>query len=115
MTALILDPNAIRDIRPLVMTAGGKIQVVPAQVYRDTTIQERALLGAREALYCLPTHELVQWLSGAIGGRRAIEIGAGNGVLSAALGITATDNKLQSRADIIAHYKALGQATITYG
>src|SRR5271170_675184 len=45
--------------------------------------------------YGLPTIELVEYLKELIGGRSAIEIGAGNGDLGRHLGIPMTDSRLQ--------------------
>lgn len=50
-----------------------------------------------------------------IAGRRAIEIGAGNGALAQALGIAATDSRLQEEPDIAAYYRAIGQPPVRYG
>ncbi|HEY3283412.1 MAG TPA: hypothetical protein VGN26_14180 [Armatimonadota bacterium] len=47
-------------------------------------------------MYQFPTRELVLWLQELIRGRRAIEIGAGNGWLGWHLGIPMTDSYQQS-------------------
>ena len=67
------------------------------------------------ARYGLPTVELVDWLLDRIGGRSAIEIGAGCGDLGSQLGIPMTDNFCQSWPDVQLLYKATGQPTIQYG
>jgi hypothetical protein len=69
----------------------------------------------REAIYQVPTAELVEFLRDQIGNTKAIEIGAGNGVFGRVLGIPATDNRLQERPDIKATYASMRQPTITYG
>lgn len=66
-------------------------------------------------MYLLPTIELVERLKRAIDGRRAIEIGSGNGVLAEALGIQGTDNFMQEMPKYKALYAAQGQPTIKYG
>lgn len=110
-----IDPSKVRDISPLLLDAAGRLKVVPASVLQDTTVVERAVFGTRHACYVLPTVELVERLKELIGGRRAIEIGSGNGVLARALGIPATDNHLQSRPDIRATYELMRQPVIRYG
>jgi hypothetical protein len=66
------------------------------------------------AVYVLPSAELVAWLRDKIAGRRAIEIGAGNGAIGRALGIPRTDNKSQLWPDVAAYYRAARQPTIRY-
>lgn len=114
MGAFWLDPNA-RDLTPEVIDTNGLPKVMPAAFYADTTPDERSLLAWRHGLYLLPTHELVQRLRLLIDGRNAIEIGSGNGVLAKALGIQATDNRMQEWPDIRAHYQLKGQPTVRYG
>ena len=104
-----------RDLRTAACDASGRLKVMPASFYRNTTPEERAMLGHATGAYVLPTLELVAWLRDRIAGRRAVEIGAGNGVLAEALGITATDSKLQQRPEIAEHYRRMGQPTTTYG
>jgi hypothetical protein len=104
-----------RDLTPLAFTPDGQFRIRSIEDWRDTTQPERSLLAVRHALYVLPTTELVARLRELIAGRRAIEIGSGNGVLAAALGIPATDNRMQERPKYAASYAAMGQPTIRYG
>jgi hypothetical protein len=113
--ALIQDPRNIRDLAPAALEAPGRPRIMPASFYRDTSTVERALFGQRHGIYGLPTAELVDWLRAVIDGRRAIEIGAGHGALAAALGIPATDNKMQVDPLIAQVYAASGQPTVIYG
>lgn len=112
-TAMSID--SICDISPLMRGPHGPLRVVPASVLASTTREERALFGHRHGLYSFPTLELVDFLQQAIGGRTAIEIGAGHGVLAQALGIPATDNLMQNDPLIRAVYASQGQPTISYG
>lgn len=112
--ALVID-DATRDLEPEVLDAFGKLRVMPASFYRQTTVAERSKLCVRQGLYCLPTIELVEYLVALIGGRRAIEIGAGNGVLADALGIPATDNRMQELPQYKRKYEQLKQPTVRYG
>ena len=69
-----------------------------------------------EAIYLVPTLELVLWLKNVIGLsiESTIEIGAGNWNLSRFLGIKATDIKLQEDPEIIKFYERTGQPIIKY-
>jgi hypothetical protein len=84
-------------------------------MYAGTTKDERAVMGVTHAIYGFLTTELIQYLRDLINGRSALEIGAGHGALAGALGIRATDNRMQERADIRAYYATLRQPVIRYG
>lgn len=111
----ILDPARIRDISGDVLDAQGRLRVLPTAYWAGTTTEERALFGHRHGLYSFPTVELVEYLRTLIGGRTAIEIGAGHGVLAEALGIPATDSRMQEWDKYRALYAAAGQAIVPYG
>lgn len=111
----ILDPRNIRDISLDVLDEKGQLRIVSSSYYRNTTPSERALLGHQNALYGLPTLELVRWIKNYIAGRTAIEIGAAHGLLAKAIGIPATDSFMQDDQAIRAIYQAAGQKTVPYG
>lgn len=100
---------------PEALGPDGRLQVLPAAFWADTTPAERALFGHRHGLYSFPTTELVEHLRVLVAGRTAIEIGAGHGVLAEALGIPATDNRMQEQARYRAFYAATGQPCVPYG
>jgi len=93
----------------------GRLVVHPAAFWEQFSTEEIAVFCVVHGLYCIPTQELVEWLKHEIGTQPAIEIGSGNGVLAKALGIPATDNKMQDRPEIVASYAAAGQTTVKYG
>jgi len=66
------------------------------------------------ALYTLPTEELIDFLKSEIEGYKAIEICCGSGSIGKALNIPATDSKLQEDPVIQMHYKLMGQPVIKY-
>lgn len=115
MNTFVLDPTSIRDIAPEVLDDRGCLRVLSAAYWVTTTPDERALFGHRHGLYSFPTVELVEHLRGIIGGRSAIEIGAGHGVLAEALGIPATDNRMQEWPKYRAIYAVTGQPAVPYG
>lgn len=71
-----------------------------------------SLYCLRRGLYQFPTSELIEWLRHVIGGRSAIEIGAGNGAIGRALGIPRTDSYVQTTPAMRMVYAMQGQ-TIT--
>lgn len=115
MSSLVIDPNKVRDISSDFLDASGSLKIVPAQNYALTTREERAILGLKNAVYGFITTELVSYLQDFIGDRSAIEIGAGHGMLAKAIGIRATDNRMQEWADVRAYYQALRQPVVRYG
>lgn len=111
----ILDPRTVRDIAPAVLAAPGKPRILPASFYKETTPHERLAFCVRNGMYGLPTAELVAWVRERIGGRSAIEIGAGHGAFAEALGIPATDNWQQTDPEIAAYYASIRQPVVRYG
>lgn len=111
----LIDTDGLRDLAPDVIDEQGLPRIMPAAYYAATTAPERGALGVRHGLYCLPTVELVNWLTEFINGRKAVEIGAGNGRLAAAVGIPATDAYLQDRPEIRDHYDSHDQPIVRYG
>lgn len=110
-----LKPAHIRDIRPEVLDANGRFQILPASFWMTISRNERLLFGLNTGIYSFPTVELVERLREIIGGRSAIEIGSGNGVLAEALGIPATDSFQQAEEKYRQIYAENDQATVPYG
>lgn len=115
MKSFVIDPGKVRDIAPLLLDGEGKLRIAAASMLQETTAQERLVFGVRNGVYCIPTLELCDFLRTRVNGRRAIEIGAGNGVLAKELGIPATDNRQQEDPGVKAYYQQLGQPTVPYG
>lgn len=113
--AFELRPDEIRDIRPRALGADGRLLVLPAAYWATTTRDERALFGYRQGLYSFPTVELVEHLVAEIGDHTAIEIGAGHGVLAEALGILATDNRMQEKSPWRERHIIARQPPVQYG
>lgn len=111
----LLDCTNLRDLAPDVIDEEGLPRVMPAGYYAETSAQERAWLGLRHGLYGLPTEELCDWMTEHIAGRKAIEVGAGNGRMAERLGIPATDLCLQDDPEIKAYFDATGQPRTQYG
>lgn len=115
MEKYVLDPDKIRDLAPDVLGADGRLKVLPASFWAETTPDERAMFGVRHGLYGFPTLELVEYLGNLINGRSAIEIGAGSGVLCEALGIKGTDSYQQREPKYRAFYELHSQPIVEYG
>lgn len=93
----------------------GQLQVPAASEYMLFSQEQLSIFCVNNAIYGLPTLELVQWLRQMIGERKTIEIGAGNGALGRALGIPMSDSFLQDQPSVKSYYESLRQPTISYG
>lgn len=93
---------------------GGELMVMPATFYAQFDQTKLRVFCHKHALYTLPTVELIAWLRERIGGRSAIEIGAGQGAIGRALGIPRTDSYMQQRPEVAQLYRMTGQPTVTY-
>jgi hypothetical protein len=93
----------------------GRLVVLPFEFWQQYTQIEISHFCSQHGLYCIPTTELVAWLKAEIGERKAIEIGSGNGVLAEALGIPATDSRMQENPFFTAYFAELKQAVVPYG
>jgi hypothetical protein len=114
MKISILQRNDIGYLNKLLME-NGRLKVLDASVYEEIPNDHLRQFCVRKGIYQLPTTELVQWVREMISGRKAIEIGAGNGAFAKELGIIATDSHQQERPEIKALYKLMGQQTVKYG
>lgn len=115
LEAHLIDARGLRDLAPDVLDERGRLRILPASFWEGTTAAERGAFGVKHGLYQFPTVELVEHLRRLIDGRRAIEIGAGSGVLAEALGIPATDNKMQEWPNIKRVYQLTRQPVVRYG
>jgi len=111
----VLRHRDVTYLDALLLDEKGRLRPVAAASLAAVKLDDLQYWCHIHAVYGLPTFELVGWLKDRIGGRSAIEIGAGNGCLGRALGIPATDSWLQATPEMRALYALQGQAVITYG
>lgn len=109
-----IDPVDVGYLDELLIDEKGLVRVVPASALAGVPDGHMQFWCLKRAVYGLPTVELVEWLRDKIAGRRAIEIGSGNGALGRALGIPRTDSRMQERPEIAERYRLQGQPTISY-
>lgn len=115
MSQRSIDPHRVRDLSSDLLDEGGRLRVMSASYFDATTLDDRVVFCVRNGLYGLLTTELVDYLSPFVVGKKALEIGAGHGGLARALGITATDSRMQEQPEIQAYYEMLQQPTVRYG
>lgn len=104
----------VSRLEELTGAASGMIRPIPAREVEKCGFEQARMFMHKYGLYTLPTVELIEYLAGIIAGKRAIEIGAGMGVIGRALGIPATDNKMQAWPEVKAYYDRMRQPTIRY-
>lgn len=115
LEAFQIPTAGVRDLTPALMDELGFLRTASDAFFAATTVQERALFGNRHGIYGFLTYELLQWLRDRINGRKAIEIGSGNGALALALDIPATDSKMQDNPIVAKLYDSIGAPVVKYG
>lgn len=107
----IIDLNGIDMARldQMLLDETGRMKLLSYEDYRSLSVLELQAWGNLRGRYGFPTLELVQWLKEQIGGRSALEIGAGFGDLGHHLGIRMTDSYQQVKdPETVAHIVAYG-------
>jgi hypothetical protein len=104
------------EYKSLCEVAGSQrgLMILPAELYREFDWDIVRLFMHTNALYCLPTIELLEFLTEKIAMRQAIEIGCGSGYIATNLGIPATDMRVQERPEARLLYRMSGQPLIEY-
>ena len=68
------------------------LKILPAAIYHEYAWEVKRLFMHNNALYTLPTTELIEFLENQIDGRKAIEIGCGSGHIAKALELAAGES-----------------------
>lgn len=90
-------------------TAEGRIKLMPAADWLRYRPDDLRIWAWFNAVFALPTLELVTWLKREIGDRSALEIGSGNNDLGFHAGIRQTDSYVQQETPINAVYQMIRQ------
>lgn len=114
MDCTFVTDEDISVLEELTGAASGLIHPLPSAEVREFSFNALRLFLHKYGLYTMPTTELVDYLADKIAGKKAIEIGAGLGVIGRSLGIPMTDNKQQSWPSVKAFYEAMRQPAIQY-
>jgi len=110
-----LKRDDIHYLDQVLLDEKGLVRVLPATRLRELDPEHVRLWLHWNAIYQLPSVELVEWLRARIGGRSAIEIGSGNGAIGRALGIPRTDNRCQEWPEVMDHLALTQQPVVKYG
>lgn len=107
--------GTVAPVIPEAFDESGTLKPMPADFWKNRGLTDRMMFGHQNALYAFPTIEGIEHIKRLINGKKAIEIGAGNGAFCKALGITGTDSYQQAEPHYAMLYKLQGQPTIRYG
>jgi hypothetical protein len=89
--------------------------VKPAAFYNDIPQDHLSLWCHIHGVYCLPTVELINWLSDHLEVNKTIEIGAGIGSIGRTLGIPITDScYMRNNPQVAMTYKLMRQPVTPY-
>lgn len=92
--------------------------ILPAAFWLDVDPVVKRLWCEANAVYGIPTTELIEWLSKEVamhGAGKCLEIGSAHGGIARALGIKGVDNHMQDWPSVKQHYQQMGSPTIKYG
>lgn len=89
--------------------SGNSIRIASVDKIHQVCLVEIQVWCVKNAIYQVPTLELIQWLRPYIAGKKAVEICAGKGVLGKAFEIPTTDSFMQMKKEMRAYYAMLGQ------
>jgi hypothetical protein len=91
----------------------GQLEPFPSEALDDVQPEHIMLWCVKNAVYQLPTIELIEWLQERIGDRTALEVCAGKSGIGKALGITATDSYCQvDNPELRMYYALLRQPVV---
>ena len=91
---------------------GVRLRLLPASELREIPPGHLVIWANKNARYGIPSAELVELVRELIGGRDAIEIGAGYGDLGHHLGIRMTDSAIQTTPEMRVYYATIGARII---
>ena len=117
----IVDPDAsvLQELDSLMWEeVGGVKRIVlrPASFYDGFDADQLRVWCALNAIYQVPTSELVEFVSNKIAGRTAVEIGSGTSGLFSYLGIQGTDSFLQVKnPEVVDYLKMMRQVPTSPG
>lgn len=111
MNAKQIEREDISELQALIK--GDNFKIMSKDWFDQFSDNQVKYFMLMEALYVLPTEELITFLDEELGDN-AIEIGSGRGFIGRELGLVCTDSKLQNRPDIKLTYTLMGQPTINY-
>lgn len=98
-----------------ILLKDGELQVIPAAEMKKIKHDDLRLWCHKNAVYGLPTVELIESIKEHVVPSKTIEVGGGCGVFGRALGIPSTDSFIQNTPEMREMYKLMQQPVVKYG
>jgi hypothetical protein len=99
----------IEKLNTVLLGKDNRINLYPAKLIKNIPLQTLREWCSLNAIYTLPTIELIQWLKGELINANAIEVGSGNSDIGYHLGIKQTDSYAQTHGLGLAYNLAYGE------
>lgn len=114
--AVVIDDGNTKQIDKILLDENGVIKPFHHDDLRGIDFQQLRMFCHKNAVYQLPTIDLITFLSGLFEDeKKVIEVGSGTGVIGRNLGIKMYDSHQQTFPEVKLHYDLMKQPTIKYG
>lgn len=87
----------LKGLENLLLDERGLYKAVPSDILAGIDHETLYKFGCKHAIFQFVTTEMLEWIKEKIRGVSALEINAGNGVISRSLGITGIDSRIQEK------------------
>lgn len=98
-----------------ILLKDGELQVLSSADLLQIDYLDLQLWCHKNAIYGIPTKELIEVIKPHLVENKSIEVGAGCGVFGRVLNIPSTDSMIQNDPMVRLYYQALGQPIVNYG
>jgi hypothetical protein len=98
-----------------ILLKDGELQVLSSADLLQIDYLDLQLWCHKNAIYGIPTKELIEVIKPHLVENKSIEVGAGCGVFGRVLNIPSTDSMIQNDPKVRLYYQALGQPIVNYG
>jgi len=111
--ARVLDKADVSYLDDILLADDGYVAPVPADELKNIPDDHLRQWCGQNAIYQIPTEELIEWLRERINGRKTIEIGSGHVMLGRWLDIPCTDSYVQTTPEMLLYYSLIQQRPIS--
>jgi hypothetical protein len=104
----VLTDQDVSYLDKLLLDINYHVRAVAAADLREIPHDHLMIWATKNGVYQFATTEMIEWLKNEIGDNKAIEIGAGCGVIARSLGIIGTDSYIQHNKKYKEYYDLIG-------
>jgi hypothetical protein len=98
-----------------ILLKDGELQVLSAADLLQIDYSALQLWCHKNAIYGIPSKELIEVIKSHLVENKSIEVGGGSGVFGRVLNIPSTDSMIQNDPMVRMYYQVLGQPVVNYG